>query len=66
MGESKRYPPGSKGHRVVLVLLIVVLALLGGFLGDLLQFAFWAVILLAVVGAALAFLAYRGIERARG
>ncbi len=51
---------------MVLVLLIVVLALLGGFLGDLLQFAFWAVILLAVVGAALAFLAYRGIERARG
>ena len=49
----------------MLLLAIIVLALLGGFLGDLLQFAFWAVLLLAAVGALLGYFLYRAVAGRR-
>lgn len=47
----------------VLIVLVLVLAALGGFLGDLLEFAFWAVVLTAALFAALGFLAYRSVAK---
>ncbi len=49
----------------MLILLILVLALLGGFLGDLLQFAFWAVVLMAAVGALLGYFLFRALGARR-
>lgn len=51
---------------MALLILIVVLALVGGFLGDLLEFAAWAVILLALAGAVAAYLIYRAFDRVKG
>ena len=50
---------------MALLLLVVVLAVVGGFVGDLLKLALWAVVILAAVGAALAFLVYRWFERVK-
>lgn len=49
----------------MLILLILVLALLGGFLGDLLQFAFWAIVLMAAVGAVLGYFAFKAFDARR-
>lgn len=46
----------------LLVLLIVVLALAGGFLGELLEAAFVFVIVLAAVGALIGFLLWRAVR----
>lgn len=43
---------------MLLLIVILVLAVLGGFLGELLEFAFWAVVILAVAGAALGYFVY--------
>lgn len=43
------------------ILLIVVLALAGGFLGTLLELALWAVVLSALVFAVLGLLGYRAV-----
>jgi hypothetical protein len=48
-----------------IILLIVLLALAGGFLGSLLEFAFWLVVVTALVFAVLGFLAYRGLSSGR-
>lgn len=45
-----------------IILLVIVIALLGGFLGSLLEFAFWAVVLTALVFGVLAFFAYRALS----
>lgn len=54
----------------MLLILIVVLAAAAGILGDLLEFALWAIVILALVGALLGYAAYRWItgftERTRG
>ncbi len=47
---------------MMLVLIVIVLAIAGGFLGTLLEIAAWAIGILAVVGAILGFLAYRWYE----
>ncbi len=39
----------------VLIVAIIIIALLGGFLGGLLEFAFWAILLMAVAGALLGY-----------
>ncbi len=46
---------------MLLVIVILLLALAGGFLGTLLEAAFGVVLVMAVVGALLAFAAYRWI-----
>lgn len=51
---------------MILLVLILLLALAGGFLGTLLEAAFWVVLVLAAVGALLAFVAYRLIASALG
>lgn len=43
------------------ILLILVLALVGGFLGTLLEFALWAVVLTALVFGVLGLLGYRAV-----
>jgi len=48
---------------MMLLLVILVLAIAGGFLGDLLQFAAWAIAVLALVGALAGFLLYRAFEK---
>lgn len=50
---------------MTLVILILLLALAGGFLGDLLQLAAWLVVVLALAGAALGFFLYRAFARPR-
>lgn len=50
---------------MTLLLLILVLAIAGGFLGDLLELAAWLVLLLALVGAALGFFIYRTFAKVR-
>lgn len=54
-----------KNLLVLLILAIIVLALLGGFLGDVLEFAFWAVVLMAAAGAVLGYFAVRSIGNRR-
>lgn len=51
---------------MILFILVIVLALVGGFIGDLLQFAAWAILLLAVAGAIAAYLIYRSFDRVKG
>lgn len=51
---------------VTLFILVIVLALMGGFIGDLLEFAAWAVLLLALLGAIAAYLMYRAFDRVKG
>ncbi|MDT0277461.1 hypothetical protein [Blastococcus goldschmidtiae] len=45
------------------IVLILLLALVGGFLGTLLEFALWAVVLTVLGIALLGFLLYRGASR---
>lgn len=40
---------------MLLLILILVLAALGGFLGELLEFAFWLVVVLVIAGALLGY-----------
>ncbi len=47
---------------MLLLLLVLVLAIAGGFLGELLEFAAWLVVVLTVIGAALGFLVYRFVR----
>lgn len=51
---------------MALLILIIVLALAGGFLGDLLEFAAWAVVLLALGGAVVAYVIYQAFDRVKG
>ena len=51
---------------MLLLVVIVLIALAGGFLGTLLEAAFWVVLVMAVVGALLAFVAYRFITSVLG
>lgn len=51
---------------MTLLILILLLALAGGFLGDLLELAAWLVLVLALVGAAIGFFVYRAFARVRG
>ncbi len=46
-----------------LLLLVLVLAIAGGFLGELLEFAAWLIAVLAVIGAVIGFLAYQFVQR---
>ena len=46
-----------------LLLLILLLALVGGFLGNLLELAAWLIVVLAAVGAVLGFFVYRAFKR---
>lgn len=48
---------------MVLLLVVLVLAVVGGFLGDLLEFAAWAIVVLAAIGALVGFLIYRAVQR---
>ncbi len=50
---------------MVLLLLILVLAAVGGFLGDFLQLAGWLIFTFAAVGAIGAWLLYRWFDRLR-
>lgn len=50
---------------LVLVVLVVVLAALGGFLGNLLEFAAWLVGLLVALGVVIALLVYWAFRRVR-
>jgi hypothetical protein len=45
----------------VLIVAIIIIALLGGFLGGLLEFAFWAILLMAVAGALLGYLLFKAV-----
>lgn len=47
---------------MVLLLLIVILALAGGFLGNLLELALWIILAMAVAGALIAFFVYRWVK----
>lgn len=51
---------------MTLFFVILVLALAGGFLGDLLELAAWLVLILALLGAAAGFFLYRAFARFRG
>lgn len=51
---------------MILLILLLVLALAGGFLGTLLEAALWVVLVMAAVGALLAFVAYRFIASVLG
>ncbi|MGI8984814.1 MAG: hypothetical protein ACR2HM_09835 [Acidimicrobiales bacterium] len=46
----------------VLVLLILVAAAAGGFLGELLEFAAWIIVVLVALGAVAGFLAWRAVR----
>lgn len=46
----------------MLILLIILLALAGGFLGDLLEFAFWVIVVLAALGALAGYALHRAIS----
>lgn len=46
-----------------LLIVVLVLAALGGFLGELLEFAFWAIVVMAVVAGIIGFFLYRGFQR---
>lgn len=48
-----------------LILLILLLALAGGFLGTLIEAALWVVLILVAVGGLLGLLVYRLLTRAR-
>jgi hypothetical protein len=50
----------------VLLLLIIILAILGGFLGTLLKVAFWFIVILALAGALLGFFLHRLFAGSRG
>jgi len=50
---------------LLLVILILVLAAAGGFLGDLLELAGWIIVFFALMGAVLAFIVYRWVGRLR-
>jgi positive regulator of sigma E activity len=50
---------------MLLVLFVVILALVGGFLGGLLKFAAWLILLSAVIGGVLGFLVYRAFTGLR-
>lgn len=50
---------------MTLLVLIVVLALAGGFLGDLLELAAWLVLLLALLGAVAGYVLYRSFAKVR-
>lgn len=47
---------------MLLLLLILILAAVGGFLGDLLEFAAWAIVVLALLGAIIGFVVYRAFQ----
>ena len=46
----------------LLVVLILVVAAAGGFLGELLELAAWIVVILVAVGAVVGFLAWRALR----
>lgn len=48
---------------MVLLLLILILAAVGGFLGELLEFAAWLILVMAAIGAVIGYLAYRWFQR---
>ncbi|MDP8992425.1 MAG: hypothetical protein M3N31_05130 [Actinomycetota bacterium] len=48
---------------LLLVVLVIALAAAGGFLGDLLEVAGWALVLLMALGAAVGLLLYRWAKR---
>lgn len=50
---------------MTLLLLILLLAVAGGFVGDLLELAAWLILVLALVGAALGFFIYRTFAKVR-
>ena len=44
-----------------MLIVAIIIALLGGFLGGLLEFAFWAILLMAVAGALLGYLLFKAV-----
>ncbi len=50
---------------LVAVLLIVLLAAAGGFLGDLLEFAGWVIVVLVAVGALIGLALYAGYKKVK-
>lgn len=48
---------------MAVVLLILLLAAVGGFLGDLLEFALWGIVVLAALGAMMGLVLYRAFQR---
>ncbi len=51
---------------LVLIVLVIVLAAAGGFLGDLLEAAGWVIVVFVIFGAILGSLAYLWVRRALG
>lgn len=51
---------------MLLLILILVLAAVGGFLGELLEFALWAVVILVVAGAALGYFVHNWFKGLTG
>lgn len=50
---------------MLLLILVIVLAALGGFLGTLLEVAAWLIAIMALAGALIAFLAWKAIDSLR-
>lgn len=48
-----------------LLIAVLILALVGGFLGGLLEFAAWLIAALALLGAVIGFVAYRAFDRVK-
>lgn len=47
---------------MLLFILVILLAIAGGFLGDLLELAAWLIFILVVAGGVLGFLGYRAVK----
>ena len=46
-----------------LILIVIVLAIVGGFIGDLLEFTAWLIAIMAIIGGLIGFLLYRGYQK---
>ncbi len=47
---------------MLLIIFVLVLAAVGGFLGGLLEFAAWLILILALIGALIGFLIFRAFK----
>lgn len=51
---------------MLLFILVILLAIAGGFLGDLLELAAWLIFILVVAGGILGYLGYRAVKNFLG
>lgn len=51
---------------MLVFVLIILLAIAGGFLGDLLELAGWLILILALAGAVIGYVGYRAVQNFLG